>query len=87
MTSIKPRLHYKCDRTSNPYFEIFDPASGRHYSFSSQQEVQAWYQQKYPTLTAIAATPACNGSLAQHLAAIHLSRTQPPHLSTAMQLS
>ena len=46
-TKVEPEVKKKCDRQGNCYWQIYDPISGSHYSFGSEQEVRSWLDTRY----------------------------------------
>jgi hypothetical protein len=44
---VEPRVKQKCDRSGNTYWRVYEPVSGFHCSFNSEQEVRAWLDTRY----------------------------------------
>jgi hypothetical protein len=46
-TSAEPKIHRKYDRHGNLSFRVYDPSTGLRNTFTSEQEVRAWLDQRY----------------------------------------
>jgi hypothetical protein len=43
----EPKIWRKRDRAGNWYFRVFDPVTNLSSTFSSEQEVRVWLEQRY----------------------------------------
>jgi hypothetical protein len=44
---VEPEIIQKCDRLGNISWRVYDPISGFHCSFNSEQEVRSWLDTRY----------------------------------------
>lgn len=44
---IELQIKQKCDCNGHFYWQIYDPVSGYHTSFGSEQDVRAWIEEYY----------------------------------------
>lgn len=45
--SPEPKIHQKYDRHGNLYFQVYDPIAQQSSTFSTEQEVRIWLDQRY----------------------------------------
>jgi hypothetical protein len=43
----EPKIRRKHDRHGNTYFRVYDPSTATTHTFTSEQEVRAWLDQRY----------------------------------------
>ena len=43
----EPQIEQKSDRFGNKYWHVYDLRSNQSYSFSSEQEVRVWLENRY----------------------------------------
>lgn len=44
---VEPKIKQQCDRLGNISWRVYDPISGFHCAFNSEQEVRAWLDTRY----------------------------------------
>ncbi|MGF1517402.1 MAG: hypothetical protein ACFCVB_06310 [Nodosilinea sp.] len=45
--STAPRVRLECDRNGNTLFVVYDPVSRERHTFSSEQALRVWADQRY----------------------------------------
>lgn len=45
--SSEPKIYQKHDHNGNLYFQVYDPIAHQTSTFSSEQEVRVWLDQRY----------------------------------------
>ena len=43
----EPKIEQKCDRYGNQYWLAYDARTNRSYTFSSEQDVRVWIENRY----------------------------------------
>lgn len=42
-----PMIHEKRDRRGNVYYDLYDPVGNQRLTFSSEEEIRYWLEQRY----------------------------------------
>jgi hypothetical protein len=49
-SSHEPQVKQKCDRYGNQYWQAYDFNSNKSYTFTSEQDVRVWIENRYHCL-------------------------------------